>query len=72
MTNYEKLKSLCEADDKDGVVNYMLDHIIHYQYMHGNYNESDYIDEEYDEDQRKKEFFCNLFNLEIQGKDESL
>lgn len=32
MTNYEKLKSLIEATDKEGISKFLVDYITHYHY----------------------------------------
>lgn len=49
MTNYEKLKSLVEADDKSRVANFLVDHSLLVMVDNGNFNELKFLDDEYNE-----------------------
>lgn len=47
MTNYEKLKSLVEADDKIRVAGFLVDHSLLVLASNGELNELKFLDEEY-------------------------
>lgn len=49
MTNFEKLKSLVEADDKAGVASFLVDHSLLVMVDNGNFNELKFLDDEYNE-----------------------
>lgn len=49
MTNYEKLKSLVQADDKKKIIHFLCSFSLHVLVLKGQLKVSDFLDEEYDE-----------------------